>query len=236
MIDLEKILIVIPARGGSKRIPDKNIKNIASKPMIHWPLNELLKVFPKKNILISTDSEKIKKVVNLLNIEIPFTRPEKLSDDYIGINEVLYHALDWYEANINRVEFVILVYPTSVLLKHEDILNAYDKLRKESLSDQILSVTNFPFPIERAVIKDKNGFMKMIYPENYNKRSQDFIETFHDAGQFSIYRSEALRERKEFNESKVIMHLLDRENAVDIDNIEDFKIAEKRLMYREYFD
>ena len=102
---IDSTLVVIPARGGSKRIPNKNIKKISGQPMIYWPLMELKKIFSSQNILISTDSELIKERVEAKGLAVPFLRPEALSDDHTGNAAVVEHALDWYEANVKKVNF-----------------------------------------------------------------------------------------------------------------------------------
>ena len=236
--NIDSTLVVIPARGGSKRIPSKNIKEIFGQPMLYWPLMELRNIFRKDNVLISTDSEMIKYYVERKGINVPFMRPENLSDDFTGTAEVVEHALKWYEANVKKVDYVLTVYPTAVLLREEDIRTAMVLLSEDEACDLVMSATNFPFPIQRAVFENDYGYAEMFEPSNYSTRSQDLIEAKHDAGQFYLSRSKSVRKGALLTNSNVKLQLLHRNNVVDIDTIEDFEIAEQRLRIhkKEHFD
>lgn len=222
-------LVIVPARGGSKRIPNKNIKNICGQPMIYWPLRELAKIFSSNQVLVSTDDQHIIQTVNAKGIEVPFIRPEELSGDFTGTMEVASHALDWYENNVAKVEYVLIVYPTAVLLNMNDIKSAYSSLSNDVECDCVNSATTFPFPIQRAFYEDNGGYVSMFQPENYPKRSQDLVEAFHDAGQFYFCRSRAVRQSLNPTNSKFKAQILHRNKVVDIDTIEDFEIAELRM-------
>ena len=226
---VDSTLVIIPARGGSKRIPNKNIKEIFGQPMIYWPLMEIKKIFKSENVLISTDSELIKEFAERKGLSVPFMRPKKLSDDYTGTAAVVEHALDWYEKNIKKVDFVLTVYPTAVLLNENDILSAIKAINKDFDCDTVMSATNFSFPIQRAVYENQDGYAKMFYPENYLTRSQDLVEAKHDAGQFYLKRAESVRRGLVLTNSKVRLQMLHRNNVVDIDTLEDFEIAEEKL-------
>lgn len=226
---IDSTLVVIPARGGSKRIPNKNIKKISGQPMIYWPLMELKKIFSSQNILISTDSELIKERIEAKGLTVPFLRPDALSDDYTGTAEVVEHALDWYEANVKKVDFVLTVYPTAVLLNENDIRSAIGALDEDHECDSVMSATNFSFPIQRAVFENDLGYAEMFYPEHYSTRSQDLIEAKHDAGQFYLSRAIAVRRKSLLINSKVKLQMLHRNKVVDIDTLEDFEIAEEKL-------
>jgi len=226
---VDSTLVVIPARGGSKRIPNKNIKEIFGQPMIYWPLMEINKIFNRDNVLISTDSKLIKEFSERKGLSVPFMRPENLSDDFTGTAAVVEHALNWYEANIKKVEFVLTVYPTAVLLNEKDIHAAMAALNQDLHCDSVMSAVNFSFPIQRAVYENDQGFAEMFYPEQYSTRSQDLIEAKHDAGQFYLSRAESIRSGALLTNSKVRLQLIHRNNVVDIDTIEDFEIAEEKL-------
>ena len=226
---IDSTLVVIPARGGSKRIPNKNTKKISGQPMIYWPLMELKKIFSSDNILISTDSELIKECVRAKGLRVPFTRPDALSDDHTGTAAVVEHALDWYETNIKKVDFVLTVYPTAVLLNENDIRSAIKALDDDHECDSVMSATNFSFPIQRAVFENDMGYAEMFYPKQYLTRSQDLPEAKHDAGQFYLSRANAVRRKSLLTNSKVKLHMLHRNNVVDIDTLEDFEVAEEKL-------
>jgi N-acylneuraminate cytidylyltransferase len=226
---IESTLVVIPARGGSQRIPNKNVKEIFGQPMIYWPLMELRKIFSKDNVLISTDSEHIKDYVERKGLKVPFMRPKSLSDNFTGTAPVVEHALKWYEINVKKVDYVLTVYPTAVLLNEEDIRSAMILLSEDEECDSIMSATNFSFPIQRAVYENNFGYAEMFDPSHYSTRSQDLVEAKHDAGQFYLSRAEAVRNGALLTNSRVKLKLLHRNNVVDIDTIEDFEIAEQKL-------
>ena len=220
-------LVVIPARGGSKRIPNKNIKLILGQPMIFWPLSVLSKLFIAENVIVSTDSDEIKAKVETKGLKVPFRRPERLSDDFTGTAEVVQHALCWYETNVRKVEYVLTVYPTAVLLTEKDICTAMETLCNDEKCDSIMSATNFPFPIQRAVLENEKGYAEMFDPNNYLLRSQDLIEARHDAGQFYWGLADAWLENKTIISDDASPILIPRNRAMDIDTIEDWQIAEK---------
>lgn len=231
--NFKNTLVVIPARGGSKRIPNKNIKDIHGQPMIFWPLDELKKLFDYESIIISTDSEQIINLVESKGLKVPFKRPERLSDDFTGTVEVVQHAVKWYESNIKKVDFVLTVYPTAVLLSANDLCRAMETLSSDEKCDSVMSATTFPFPIQRAVFENHKGYAEMFEPNNYSARSQDLIEAKHDAGQFYLSRVEAIRNGKLLTNSNVKLHILKRNNVIDIDTLEDFHIAEEKLILQK---
>ena len=225
----ENTLVVIPARGGSKRIPNKNIKSICGQPMIYWPLMELRKIFKAENVLVSTDSNLIKVTVEQKGLKVPFIRPKSLSDDFTGTVPVANHALSWYEQNVKEVDYVLTVYPTALLLREEDIHSAMATLRNDKSCDSVMSASNFSFPIQRAVFENSDGYAEMFQPQHYSTRSQDLIEAKHDAGQFYLSRASSLRDGALLTNSKVKLQLLHRKNVIDIDTVEDLEIAEQKL-------
>ena len=229
MNDFKSTLVVVPARGGSKRIPNKNIKEIFGQPMIYWPLSELSKLFTAENLLVSTDSEQIISAVETKGLKVPFKRPKSLSDDHVGTSEVVRHALEWYEKNVRKVNFVMTVYPTAVMLDKTDICAAMELLKKDERCDSVVSAAKFPFPIQRAFFENNNGYAKMFEPKNYSVRSQDLIDAKHDAGQFYLSRAQSIRNNKLLTDSNVKLYLLNRNKVVDIDTPEDFDLAQERL-------
>lgn len=226
---IKDTLVIIPARGGSKRITNKNIKLICKQPMICWPMMQLREIFYAKDILVSTDDKKIIDVVEKKGLNVPFVRPESLSDDWTGTAEVISHALGWYEKHVKRVEYVVTVYPTAVLLSKEDVVSATNMLKEDYKCDSVMSATSFPFPIQRAVFENSNGYAEMFSPENYSARSQDLVSAKHDAGQFYVNRASAVREGRILTNSKVKLYMLNRSCVIDIDTMEDFEIAEEKL-------
>lgn len=225
----KNLLIIIPARGGSKRIPYKNIIPICGQPMIYWPLNELTKGFKLEEILISTDDQKIATVVEKLGIKISFIRPKNLSDDFTGTMPVATHALNWYEKNVKKTDFVLIVYPTALMLDIQNIFKAIQILKFDKNCDLVMSVTDYPSPIQRSLFLDKNGYGQMFYPKFYQTRSQDLTTSYHDAGQFYIWKSKSLKEKKTIVNSNVKLFKIHRNFVIDIDTLEDIEIAETKL-------
>jgi len=226
---LDSTLVVIPARGGSKRIPKKNIVDVAGQPMICWPISELLKVFDEHQVIVSTDDDEIAFVAQQAGARAPFRRPRKLSGDYVATMPVIQHSLEWYEDEKACVEFVLVVYPTALGIGSDDILNAYSLLADDVHCDMVMSALSYPFPIQRAVFESPDDtYIKMFQPEFFGTRSQDLVATFHDAGQFYLFRADAIKNGKELPHANVRKYQLKRKDIVDIDTPEDLEFA--RLM------
>jgi pseudaminic acid cytidylyltransferase len=228
---LEQSVVIIPARGGSKRIPRKNIKLICGQPMLSWPINELSQLFKSQHIVVSTDDDEIKKVVEKCGLKPPFTRPKQLSGDHTGGMAVAHHALEWFEANFFCTKFVLVVYPTAVMLDAEDIKRSYDTILRDEQCDYVMSSTTFGFPTQRAIHLNSSGYAEMVDPNHCFTRSQDLPEMMHDAGQFYLYRSQNVRDKKSLINSKVRLHHINRKKVVDIDTPEDFEVAEALLQH-----
>tara|TARA_B110000971_G_scaffold215397_1_gene248770 strand:+ start:1503 stop:2198 length:696 start_codon:yes stop_codon:yes gene_type:complete len=223
------ILVIVPARGGSKRIPKKNIKKIGNKPMIEWPIKELLNTFRKDQILVSTDDLKIKKICEKLGLKVPFLRPKKLSDDKTGTIDVANHALKWFEDNFFLADYVLIVYPTAIFLKTKDIKLAINKINKYKKCQCVFSASTFSYPIQRSFYIDSKNNVKMFQPKYYKSQSQDLTEAFHDAGQFYLCRSSVIRGKKHLLNSHSKVIIIPRDRSIDIDTIEDFKYAKKMI-------
>ena len=142
--------------------------------MIYWPLMILSRLFSAGNVLVSTDSDSIKSLVEAKGLNVPFKRPKSLSDDFTGTGEVVTHALNWYEKNVGKVDYVLTVYPTAVLLSQDDLITAMNMLRQDSKADAVMTATNFAFPIQRAIRKNQDGYAEIIQPEHYQKKVSRF--------------------------------------------------------------
>ena len=216
---------IIPARGGSKRIPRKNIKDFSGKPMIAWSI-EAAKVsgcFHK--IIVSTDDQEIADIARQWGAEVPFTRPPELSDDYTGTVPVIRHAIQWLETHEGKVEYACCIYATAPFVVAQDLQTGL-ALINGSEYDYAFSVTSYAFPIQRAVRITEQGRAVMFNPEHYMTRSQDLEEAWHDAGQFYWGTAEAwCEERAIFGEGSVPVKL-PRHRVQDIDTLEDWIRAE----------
>lgn len=227
---LEETLVVLPARGGSKRIAKKNIKPIHGHPMIHWPLSVLSRTFKAENIIVSTECNEIKKVVENTGLRIPYVRPLNLANDFTSTTAVTKHALDWYLTNVKYVKFVLTVYPTAVLLREDDIRAALEHFISDPDCDTVMSACRYNRPVQRALYEGQNGYAKMFLPENYKKRSQDLATSCYDAGQFYLSKADALLCTENIFDHNVKLLLLDADKAIDIDDHNDFLIAERLLI------
>ncbi|MDD2367122.1 MAG: pseudaminic acid cytidylyltransferase [Desulfuromonadaceae bacterium] len=222
---------IIPARGGSKRIPRKNIRKFCGKPMIVWSIEAALRSRCFDRIVVSTDDAEIADVAVQHGAEVPFMRPEALSDDHTGTTAVIRHATKWFIEQGQQPEQVCCIYATAPFISPEDIQRGL-KILTATGSDYAFSVTSYPFPIQRAIRLTPHGRVEMFNPEEFNSRSQDLEEAYHDAGQFYWGRTSAwLSEKKIFSpESSPV--LLPRYRVQDIDTMEDWQLAE--LMFRAW--
>ena len=221
-------LVVLPARGGSKRIKKKNIVPILGKPMIHWPLNVLCALFTNKNIMISTDDFEIKNKVKCYDILTEYTRPKSLSDDFTTSMSILPDAIEWFQLRHNEVEYVLMVYPTAILLKCESIYEAYKLIQKHQ-ADVVIAATDFCFPIQRSFSMSEDDYIEYREPEYFDQRSQDLTKYYHDAGQFYLFKKEKICQNLKLSDLMVCAVNLNRSEVIDIDEPEDLKIAELLL-------
>lgn len=224
-------IAIIPARGGSKRIPGKNSRNFLGKPLIAYSIETALRSGLFDKVIVSTDSSEIKDISESLGADVPFMRPEALSNDMVGTRPVTAHAIEYSIEHYGHPELVCCIYATAPFLQDIFLKQGMDKLRESSDGDFSFSVTTFPFPVQRALLGDGTG-VKPFMPEHVLTRSQDLEETFHDAGQFYWGKTEAwLSDRSVFSRRSIPI-VLPRYLVQDIDTEEDWIRAE--LMYRSY--
>lgn len=222
-------LAVIPARGGSKRIPRKNIKPFCGKPMIAWSIEAALESGCFDQVVVSTDDLDIADVARESGAQVPFMRPAELSDDHTGTIPVIQHAVEWYKSQGHAVELVCCLYATAPFVRADDISRGLHILN-ESGSDYAFSVTSYAFPIQRALRLTQQGRVEMFNPEHFNTRSQDLEEAWHDAGQFYWGMAEAwLKGAMIFSPNSAPV-MLPRHRVQDIDTPEDWSRAE--LMFK----
>lgn len=226
-------ICVIPARGGSKRIPRKNIRLFCGEPMISWSIKAAISSNIFDKIIVSTDDKEISKISQKYGAEIPFLRPKSLSDDFTGTIPVIKHTINWVNKNINRVEYVCCLYATAPFVEPSYLIEGYDKLINNDVN-YTFSVTSFPFPIQRAIKISKLNRVEMLNPENFNKRSQDLEETFHDAGQFYWGKASSWINEDIFFAEHSCPIIIPRYKVQDIDNEEDWIRAEKMFKVINY--
>lgn len=218
-------LAIIPARGGSKRIPRKNIKMFCGKPMIAWSIEAALNSGCFDQVIVSTDDAEIAEVARQHDATIPFMRPVELSDDHTGTTAVIRHAVEWCNAQGQNAEQVCCLYATAPFVMADDIRRGLDILT-DTGCDYAFSVTSYDFPIQRAIHITGQGRVEMFNPEQFNTRSQDLEEAWHDAGQFYWGRADAwLNDKMIFSQAAAPV-MLPRHRVQDIDTPEDWTRAE----------
>lgn len=219
-------LAVIPARGGSKRIPRKNIKTFHGKPMIAWSIQAALGSGCFDEVWVSTDDAEIAQVAQEYGAKVPFLRPEELSNDFATTADVMQHAVNFFEnENEIRPDYVCCLYATAPFVIQQDLRNGLSLIQAERV-DYVFSATTFPFPIQRAIKLTEQGHVEMFSPEYFNTRSQDLEEAWHDAGQFYWGTAEAwLNKSVIFSDQSKIVEL-PRYRVQDIDTADDWSRAE----------
>ena len=224
-------ICVIPARGGSRRIPGKNIKPFAGKPLIAYSIAAALESGLFGRVLVSTDSEEIAAVARTWGAETPFVRPAELADDHAGTDEVMLHALDWMEQDGALPDIACCLYATAPFVTAAALRLGQQTLMQTGAATAI-TVTHFPFPIFRALRPREDGRVEMLWPENLHARSQDLPETFHDAGQFYWLHVGRYRKLRSLYNDDTVPVLLSRHEVQDIDTPEDWLVAERLFAAR----
>lgn len=218
-------LAIIPARGGSKRVPRKNIRSFGGKPMISWSIQAAIDCGCFERILVSTDDEEIADIALAYGGEVPFVRPAELADDHSHTVAVVAHAIDWQNQHGTAASEVCCIYATAPFVQADDLRRGLQVLR-DSSADYVCSVTNYPFPIQRAIRITQENRIEMFQPQHLNTRSQDLEEAWHDAGQFYWGRAEAWLSGRPLFSHNVAPVVLPRYRVQDIDTIEDWEQAE----------
>jgi pseudaminic acid cytidylyltransferase len=222
-------IAIIPARGGSKRIPRKNIRDFLGVPIIAYSIRAALDSTAFDKVVVSTDDEEIATVARAAGAEVPFLRPASLSDDHTGTNAVIKHALSWFSSRGETFEQACCIYATAPFIQVRYLREGLAKLESSGKS-YAFSVTSFAFPIQRSVRINRHGTVEAMYPEFVATRSQDLEDAYHDAGQFYWGRTEAfLQDAAIFSPASVPV-ILPRYMVQDIDTLEDWHRAE--LMFK----
>ncbi len=224
-------LAIIPARGGSKRIPGKNIKSFAGKPLIAYSIDAAIASGLFNKIIISTDSEEVAEVAKAYGADVPFIRPKELSNDIVGTRPVTNHAIKFCIEQFYKPKFCCCIYATAPFLQANYLRQGLDSLKQNSEKSFAFSVTSFPFPVQRALIKSPAGVLPM-FPESINHRSQDLGDAYHDAGQFYWGRTDDYLSNQKIFSHHSLPVVLPRHLVQDIDTPEDWLRAE--LMFKAY--
>lgn len=218
-------LAIIPARGGSKRIPRKNIKNFHGKPIIAYSIEAAIKSGCFDKIIVSTDDKEIAKVAKSYGAEIPFFRPIEIADDFATTMDVVQHALNYFIKKGTPPDHVCCIYATAPFLLPEYLQIGQSEIQNSQIQ-YAFGATSYSFPIQRAIKLTNDARVEMFFKEFSNTRSQDLIHAYHDAGQFYWGKASAFIEGKDIFDKHSKAIILPRKRVQDIDTQEDWDIAE----------
>lgn len=224
-----KSLVVIPARGGSKGIPHKNIKPLGGKPLIYYAIDGARSIASDEDICVTTDDSEIIRVVEDYGLKVPFVRPEYLASDTMGTYEVLLHALDFYEKRGCKYDTIVLLQPTSPFRRPEDIKGAMAVYNPDV--DMVVAVKEASSnPYYNSFEEDENGFLHISKGHGCYHRRQDAPKAWEYNGAVYVINVESLKKQNMSNFQKVGMYEMDNLHSVDLDTMFDWKVAELLLL------
>ena len=219
-----KTLAIITARGGSKRIPRKNIKHFLGKPILAYSIEAAVMSGIFDEVMVSTEDEEIAKIAKSYGAKVPFYRSEKTAGDFATTNDVLLEVIEEYEKRGQKFDMACCIYPTAPFVTSAKIKDAMEKL-KASDADTLIPVVQFSYPPQRAmVIRDE--FLQFKYLEYIDSRSQDLEKEYHDVGQFYCFKVEQYKKNQKLMLGKILPYVVPEMEVQDIDTESDWQIAE----------
>lgn len=228
-----KCLGIITARGGSKRIPRKNIRDFLGKPIIAYSIDSALKSEVFSEVMVSTDDDEIAQVALKYGAKVPFKRSAENSNDMSGTTSVIIEVLRKYESLGMTFDYACCIYPTAPFVSAESLKLGYELMVKEN-SEAAIPVVKYSYPIQRALELDEKGRLSMLWEKHSKSRSQDLKPCYHDAGQFYWFKTSAIKEDMELLRMKASAIILPESRVQDIDTEEDWKLAE--LKFKSLFE
>lgn len=219
-----KKIAIITARGGSKRIPHKNIKEFCGKPILAYSIEAALSSGAFDEVMVSTDDEEIARIAKEYGAKVPFYRSEKTSGDYATTNDVLLEVLEEYEKRGEFFDLGCCIYPTAPFVTSEKINDALEQFLASD-ADSLIPVVSFSYPPQRALIVE-NGRLVFEYPEYLDARSQDLTPHYHDVGQFYLFRVKNYQKNQKLMVGNILPYVVSEMEVQDIDNQTDWEIAE----------
>jgi N-acylneuraminate cytidylyltransferase len=222
-------IAIIPARGGSKRIPRKNLRPFHGKPIIAYSIETALQSGLFERVIVSTDDHEIAELAKSHGAEVPFMRPDALADDFATTIAVIRHAIASIVQQGGQPDYVCCLYATAPLLAVEALQEAAARIEQRPDKSYVFSVTRFDFPVQRALKLGADGAVDALYPQYRDTRSQDLEPAFHDAGQFYIGRTDAWMRGDAIMSPCSLPYELPRYRVQDIDTLDDWQRAE--LLY-----
>ena len=227
----KKSIAMITARGGSKRIPRKNVKEFLGKPILLYSIEAALQSGIFDEVMVSTDDEEIAALAKKAGAKVPFMRSDETANDYATTTDVVYEVLKEYEKCGEEFEYCCCIYPTAPFVTADCLKEAMDMLI-DTKADSLVPVVRFGFPPQRGVII-KDGRMEFKWPENKFTRSQDLESFYHDCGQFYCLKTDSFLTQKSLVMEDTVAFIREESKVQDIDTMEDWKMAE--LKYRMMF-
>lgn len=221
-------IAIIPARGGSKRIHQKNIKDFLGKPIIAYSIENAIESKLFKEVMVSTDNEEIAQISKKYGSSVPFLRSKNTSTDFAIISDVITEVLDNYKKTEVEFDYFCVIFATAPFVSVKKLTEGLEILIKNGF-DSVISVVKYSYPIQRALISENNK-LSLIHPENYEKRSQDLMPTYHDSGQFYWMKVNEFYKQKTLFSKNAGALIVPEIEVQDIDTIEDWELAE--LKYR----
>jgi N-acylneuraminate cytidylyltransferase len=222
-----KQVAIITARGGSKRIPRKNILPFLGRPIISYSIHAALESQLFTEVMVSTDDEEIARIAEIEGAIVPFFRSKENADDFSGTADVIAEVINRYRERGMIFDAGCCIYPTAPFVNPAILKEGYKKL-VEGKFDVVFPMVRYSYPIQRSIHKVENGKVAMLWPENYHKRSQDLEPVYHDAGQFYWFRSEYIIAYKKLFGDNVAGLEVEEKSVQDIDTLSDWELAEMK--------
>lgn len=220
-------IAIITARGGSKRIPRKNIREFCGKPILAYSIEAARESKLFDTVMVSTDDEEIAEIARRYGAEVPFYRSENTAGDFATTNDVLLEVLEEYEKRGEHYELGCCIYPTAPFVTAEKLRDAAERLANSG-ADTLIPVVAFSYPPQRAMIV-KEGRLVFEYPQYLDSRSQDLEPHYHDVGQFYLFYTEAFKRNKKLMTGDILPYVVSELEVQDIDNLTDWEIAEMKF-------
>jgi N-acylneuraminate cytidylyltransferase len=230
-----KPIVIIPARGGSKRIPRKNIKLMAGKPIIGYTIQNAIKSGLFERVFVSTDDPEIAEISKSFGAEVPFLRESSLSDDFATTGDVIADAIKKLGRKFETVEFICCIYPVTPLLKFERIAQAIERLQNEAW-DYVFAGQIIPVALERSFRLDSTGALRIQNQNNFDTRTQDLSPPYFDAGQFYLGHRISWIDRKPILGSNSTIIKMNRFEAIDVDTLDDWDDMETLIELRLFME
>lgn len=220
----KKAIAIIPARGGSKRIPRKNIKKFFGSPIISYSIKAAIDSGIFEAVMVSTDDNEIVSVAKSFKAEVPFLRSKAAASDGASLNDVIEEVLSEYKKMGKEYDYFSCILATAPFLNKERLKKAHELISSKDV-DAVIPVVKFSYPIQRA-LKIDQGMLKMIWPENYFKMSNELEASYHDSGQFYFMKTASFLEQKRLFAKKTLPLVIPESEVQDVDTDEDWKMAE----------